>query len=107
MGRGSVDFSLGLLTDNVSLAGGDGVLEFIRNHAEFILRCPVDRDGVVRRRAKLLADGGSVRSCDKTTDFRKILMSGHTSHVRLHGTASINGSHYSHGTRKAGNVRSC
>ncbi len=53
------------LTDDVRLAGGDGVLQLVWNHAELIFWCPVNADGVVRRRAQLLADSGSIRSCDR------------------------------------------
>ncbi len=58
------------LTDDVSLAGGDGVLQLVWNHAELIFWCPVNGDGVVRRCAKLLADSGSIRSCDRKQNIQ-------------------------------------
>lgn len=45
------------------MAGEDGVLEFIRHHAELIIRRPVNRDGVVRSCAQLLADYRRTRCC--------------------------------------------
>lgn len=43
--------ALDRLTDDVALAGEDGVLELVRHHGEFVLGRPVNCDGVVGRRA--------------------------------------------------------
>lgn len=56
------DWAKHLLTGNVGLPGEDGVLEFVRHHRKFIIRCPVDSDGVVGRRAQLLPYARSVGS---------------------------------------------
>lgn len=60
--RRDEDF-LKLLTGDVGLSGEDCVLEFVRHHCEFIVRCPVDSDGVVGCRAQLLPYGRGVGSC--------------------------------------------
>lgn len=61
-----------LLTDNICLASKDGVLKFIRNYRELIIRCPVHSDGVVGCRAKLLSDTWRTRCCNNNDDEKKI-----------------------------------
>lgn len=51
------------LTGNVRLSGEDGVLELVGHHCEFIIRRPVDGDGVVGSRAQLLSNARSIWSC--------------------------------------------
>lgn len=50
------------LTGNVGLSSEDGVLELIGHHCEFIVRCPVDSDGVIGSCAQLLPDTWSIGS---------------------------------------------
>lgn len=51
------------LTDEVGLAGVDGVLQLVGGDAELILRRPVDRDGVMGGGAQLVSYGWRVGSC--------------------------------------------
>lgn len=71
-----------LLTGDVGLSGEDCVLEFVWHHCEFIVRCPVDSDSVVRCRAQLLPYGRSVGSCggwkeSSVSGFQKIWTCNH------------------------------
>ena len=50
------------LTDEVGLAGVDGVLQLVGGDAELVLGRPVDGDGVVGCRAQLVPDGRRVGS---------------------------------------------
>ena len=54
------------LTDEVGLAGEDGVLQLVGADAELVLRDPVDGDGVVGGRAQLLPDGRRVGRCGRS-----------------------------------------
>lgn len=54
------------LTDEVGLAGEDGVLQLVGADAELVLRDPVDGDRVVGGRAQLLPDGWRVRRCGRS-----------------------------------------
>lgn len=56
---------LNKLTGNVGLSCEDGVLELIGHNGKLIIRCPVDADGIVRRRAQLFPYGWSTRSCEE------------------------------------------
>ena len=50
------------LTDEVGLAGVDGVLQLVGGDAELVLGRPVHGDGVVGRRTQLVSDGRRVGS---------------------------------------------
>lgn len=50
------------LTDEICLAGVDGVLQLIGGDTELILWWPVNGDGVVGSRAQFFSDGRRVRS---------------------------------------------
>lgn len=58
-----------ILTDDIGLSGEYGVLELVGNHAEFIVRAPVNGDGVVGSCAELFSNCGRVGSCgDQESD---------------------------------------
>ena len=51
-----------VLTDEVGLAGVDGVLQFVGGDAELVLRRPVNCDGVVGGSTQLITYGGRTGS---------------------------------------------
>lgn len=52
-----------ILTNDIGLSSEYGVLEFIGDHTELIIRSPVDSDGVIGSRAELFSNCGRVGSC--------------------------------------------
>ena len=52
-----------ILTNNIGLSSEYGILELIGNHTEFIIRGPVNSDGVIGSRAELFSNCGRVGSC--------------------------------------------
>lgn len=53
----SVCLSVQRLTDEICLAGVNGVLQLVGGDAELVLGRPVNSDGVVRGGAQLVSDG--------------------------------------------------